>query len=77
MLGNMDMIGVCDIALVRDAGNNAEALLQALGKLIGGRFQRRTVEAEINVVLRLPGLAGIVHMLHDGQGERLCFFVCM
>ena len=38
-LGHMDMVGVCNIALVRNAGDDAEALLQALGKLIGGGFQ--------------------------------------
>ena len=40
LLGYVDMVGVGDIALVRDAGDQAEPLLQALGELVGGRFQR-------------------------------------
>ena len=66
----MDMVGVRDIAAVGDAGHNAEALLQALRKFVGRGFQRRAVQAEINVVLALPLGAGIVHMLHDMQAQK-------
>ena len=48
-LGDMDMVGVGDVTLVSDAGDDAEPVLQALGKLIGGGFQRRAVQGEINV----------------------------
>ena len=68
---HMDMVGVRDIAAVGDAGHNAEALLQALGEFVGRGFQRRAVQAEINIVLALPLGAGIVHMLHDMQRKGL------
>ena len=68
---HVDVVGVGDIVAVGDAGHNAEALLQALGKLVGGGLQRGAVETEINVVLLLPGLAGVIHVLHDVQRKRL------
>ena len=71
LLGNMDVVRVGDIVAVGDAGHHAEALLQALGKLVGGGFQRGAVQAEINVVLLLPACAGIVHMLHNVQRKGL------
>ena len=71
LLGDMDVVGIGDVALVRDAGDHAEAALQALGELVGGGLQRGAVEGEIDVVLLLPALAGIVHVLHDLQGEGL------
>ena len=71
MLGHMDVVGVGDVALVRDAGDDAEAILQALGELIGGGFQGRTVEGVIDVLRCLPLGAFVVHLLHNLQGERL------
>ena len=65
LLGDVDVIGVGDVVAVGDAGDDAEPLLQALGELVGGGLQRGAVEAEVDVVLLLPGLAGVVHMLHD------------
>ena len=49
--------------------NDAEALLQALGKLVRGAFQRRTVNAEANGGFRLPAIAGGVHIAHNLQGK--------
>ena len=66
---DMDMIGIRNISLVRNARDHAEPLLQALGEFIGRGFQGGTIEAEINIVLGLPGGAGLVHMTHDLQGE--------
>ena len=71
VLGHMDMVGVCNVALVRNAGDHAETLLQALGELIGGGFQRGAIEGEIDVLLLLPAGAGIVHILHDLQSKGL------
>ena len=76
-LRHMDMVGVGDIALVRDTGNHAEALLQALGEFISGGFQGCAVQGEVDIMLCLPGLAGIVHMLHHPQGEGLGLLVGM
>ena len=70
-LGHMDVVGVGDIVAVGDTGHQAEALLQALGKLVGGGLQRRAVQAEIDVVLLFPLGAGIVHVLHYVQGKGL------
>ena len=70
MLGHMDVVAVGDVALVRDAGDDAEALLQALGELVRRGLQRRAVEAEVDVVHLLPLGAGVVHVLHDLERER-------
>ena len=40
----MDMITVGDVVFVRDAGNHAEALLQAFCKFVSCGFQRSTIE---------------------------------
>lgn len=69
LLGDVDVVGVGDIALVGDILNDAEPLLQALGEAVGGRLQRGAVEGEVDVALRLPLGAGVVHMLHDLQAE--------
>ena len=70
LLRHMDVVAVGDIALVGDAGDDAEALLQALGELVGGGLQRRAVQGVVDVLRRLPLLALVVHLLHDAQGER-------
>ena len=70
-LGHMDVVGVGDVALVRNAGDQAEALLQALGELVGGGFQRCSVQGIVDILRRLPLKALVVHLLHHGQGERL------
>ena len=64
------MVAVRDVALVGDAGNHAEATLQRLRELVRGRLERRAVEREVDVGLRLPLGALVVHMLHDLHGER-------
>ena len=69
---DVDMVAVGDIGLIVDALDDAEALLQALGELIRRGFQRRAVEGEVDIVLRLPLLARVVHVLHDGQCKRRC-----
>ena len=68
-LGDVDVVAVGDVALVGDTLDDAEALLQALGKLVGGRLQRGAVEGVVDVLGGLPLLALLVHLLHDGQGE--------
>ena len=69
MLCDVNVIGVGDVALIGDALNHTKALLQTLGKFIGGGLQRRTVEGEIDIALLLPLPAGVVHVLHHLQGE--------
>ena len=69
-LGDVDMVAVGDIALVGHALDDAEALLQALGKLVGRGLERCAVEGIVDVLGSLPLLALVVHLLHDGQGER-------
>ena len=71
LLRHMHMVGVGDIVAVGHARDDAEALLQALGELVGRGFQRRAVEAEVDVGFRFPLGAGVVHVLHDLQRERL------
>ena len=61
----MYMIAVGDVVFVCDALNHAKAFLQATGKLIRGRFQRRAVQTEIDIGFLCPFLAGIVQMPHD------------
>ena len=67
--GDVDVVAVGDVALVGDALDDAEALLQALGELVGGGLQRRAIEGVVNILGVLPLLALVVHPLHDGQGE--------
>ena len=71
LLGHVHMVAVGDIVAVGDARHNAKALLQALGKLVGGGFQRGAVQAEVDVMLFLPLGAGIVHVLHHVQRKGL------
>ena len=70
-LRNMDVVAVGDIVLIGDAGHDAEPLLQALGKLVGGGFQRGAVERVIHVLGLLPLGALVVHVLHHAQGKGL------
>ena len=71
----MDVVAVGDIVLVGDAGDDAEPLLQAGGKLVGGGFQRGAVEGVVDVLGLLPRLAAVVHVLHHAQGKGLCLGV--
>ena len=70
-LRHMDVVAVGNIILVGHAGDDAEAALKGLGELVGGGFQRSTIKAKVNVVLSLPGLAGVVEPLHDRDGKGL------
>lgn len=65
----MDVVAVGDIVLIGDAGHDAEPLLQALGKLVGGGFQRGAIEGVIHVLGLLPLGALVVHVLHHAQGK--------
>ena len=49
ILSDMDMVAVGDVALVRDAGDDAKAALEALGKFVGGGFQRRAVQGVVDI----------------------------
>ena len=66
---HVDVVGVRDIALVRHTLDHAEALLQALGELVGRGLERRSVEGVVDVFGGFPLLALVVHLLHDGEGE--------
>ena len=68
----MDVVAVGDIVLVGDAGDDAEPLLQALGELVGGGFQRGAIEGVVHVLGLLPLVALVVHVLHHAEGEGLC-----
>ena len=71
----MDVVAVGDIVLVGNAGDDAEPLLQAGGKLVGGGFQRGAVKGVVDVLGLLPRLAAVVHVLHHAQGKGLCLGV--
>ena len=66
----MHVVAVRDVALVGNAGNHAEATLQRLRELVRGRLERRAVEREVDIGLRLPLGTLVVHVLHDLHGER-------
>ena len=70
LLGHMDVVAVGDVALVRHAGDDAEAALQALGELVGGGLEWGTVDGVVNILGGLPLVALVVHALHDRHGER-------
>ena len=65
----MNVVAVGDIGLVGDAGDDAKALLQALGEAVGGGLHGSAVQGEVHVLLGLPGGGSLVHMLHDLHGE--------
>ena len=44
--------------------------MQALGELIRRGLERRAIEGEVDVVLLLPLLAGVVEPVHDLESER-------
>ena len=71
----MDMVAVGDIVLVGDAGDDAEPLLQTGCELVGGGLQRGAVEGVVHVLGLFPGLAAVVHVLHDAEGKGLGFGV--
>ena len=48
-LRDMNMVAIGDVVLVGDAGNHAKASLKGLCELVGGRFQRSAIQAEIDV----------------------------
>ena len=75
MFGNMDMVAVGNVILIGDTGNNTEALLQALGKLISGGLNGRAIQRIVNMLCGLPFSALIVHVLHNTKGKILCIRV--
>ena len=69
VLGHVDMVAVGDIALVGDAGDDAEAPLEALGELVSGGFQGGAIQGVVDILRLFPLGAFVVHLLHDGQGK--------
>ena len=64
---HMHMVAVGDIVLVGNAGHDAKALLQALGELVGGGFQRLSREDAI-AILNTPD-EELDHLI--AQAEKL------
>ena len=60
------------IVLVGNTGHDAKPLLQALGELVGGGFQRGSIEGVVDVLGLFPGIALVVHVLHHAQSKGLC-----
>ena len=58
-LGNVHMVAVGDIVLVRYALNDAETLLQAFGELVGCTFDGRTVNGERDIGFPFPFVADV------------------
>ena len=67
----MHVIAVGDIVLVGHTLDDAEALLQTLGELVGGGLQRRTVYGIADVLCRLPFITLIIQLLHHRETEGL------
>lgn len=74
-LRDMNMVAIGDVVLVGDARDNAKASLKGLCELVGGRFQRSAIQAEIDVAGSLPSLTGIVEPCHDLQRKRLGLWI--
>ena len=62
---NMHMVAIGDIALIRDAFDDAKTTLQTFTKLVRCRLKGCSIQAEVDIVLFLPGVALVVHMLHN------------
>ena len=71
LLPYIDVIGVGDVLVVGNILDDTEALLQALGELVGRGFQRRAVQRIIDILSSFPFVALIVHVLHDFQRKGL------
>ena len=69
LLCHMDMVAVGNIIPVSYARNDPKTPLEGLGELIGGGLQGSTIQAEIDVAGRFPGLTGIVEAVHNGNSE--------
>ena len=70
----MDVVRVGDVVLVGDTVDLAEALLQALGKLVGGGLQRSAVDGVVDVLFGFPLGTGVVQSLHDLEAELFTGF---
>ena len=71
LLRHVDVVGVGDVVLVRDSLHDAEALLQALGELVGRRLERSAVEGVVDVLGLLPLRGVLVELLHHLEAELL------
>ena len=71
VFGHMNMVAVCDVVAVGNALDDTEALLQALGELVGSALERSAVDAVVDVLLSLPLSARLVELLHDLQSKLL------
>ena len=75
LLGDVDMVAVGDVSLVCNALDDAKALLEALGELVGGGLNGRAIQAVVHVLSGLPLLALVIHVLHDIQCKLLGLWV--
>lgn len=73
----MDMVAVGNIIPVSYARNDPKTPLEGLGELIGGGLQGSTIQAEIDVAGRFPGLTGIVEAVHNSDGKGFGLRVSM
>ena len=69
LLGHVNMVAVGDVVFVRDALDDAEALLQALGKLVGRGLHGCAVDGVADALRGPPLRALVVQALHDLEAE--------
>ena len=67
----MNVIAVCDVILIGNALYDAKALLEALGKLVGGGLERSSVDTVVDVFLVLPLSAVFIELAHYLKSKLL------
>ena len=67
----MNVIGICDITLICDALDHAEALLQTFGKFIGGTLQGCAIQRVVDIFRLFPLRSVFVELAHDFETKFL------
>ena len=76
LLGHMYVIAVRNVVAIRYTLYDTETLLQTFGKLVGGAFQRSTVQGVVDIFSCFPFGRVLVELLHNLQAQLLAFRLC-
>lgn len=66
---DVDVIGIGNVIMVGNSGDDAKALLKALGEFVGRGLKRSAIDGVVDVFFSLPFRAGIVEKLHDANAK--------
>ena len=66
---DVDVIGIGDVVMVGNSGDDAETLLETLGEFLGRGLKRSAIDGVVDVFFSLPFSAGIIEKLHDANAK--------